>query len=160
MRSLWFCLLSASPLLRGITSTSSPPRAFQLKLSDHAPKLRWKTSNPPHSYRATSLLLSSLLPCLPLPPCFSLGSPPFSGDRGILFDARNGCWVKSCRGSRWQSWWNLRASVYMFICVCVCVCLQMRNRRGPMSALRQGCNQAHHRTCAWAVPCSPQEATA
>lgn len=76
----------------------------------------------PHSF--TPLLFSSPQP--PLPPFLPLGSPPFSGDRGILFDARNGCWVKSCRGSRWQSWWNLGAGVYVFVCVrsfvrlCVC----------------------------------------
>lgn len=90
-------------------------QAFQLKLPHYTPKLRWKTSNPLHSYRTSTLLLPLLL----------LRSPPFSGDRGILFDARNGCRVKSCRGSRWQGRWNLGAGVYMRVFVYVQVCMSV-----------------------------------
>lgn len=87
----------------------------------------------PHLVLHCSLLLFPLHLLLRRPPPFHLPHPPspspFSGDRGILFDARNGCRMKSCHGSRWQSWWNLRVDVCVRACTgvcahaCVCVCV-------------------------------------
>ena len=78
MHSLWFRLLPATPLLRQITSTSSPPRGLPAKITPPRSQTVVENIEPsaqlPHIYNSSSPLLSSPLPSLPPSPPSRLSS--------------------------------------------------------------------------------------